>query len=86
MQLNTLRHKHTHGKTPLDEGSARRRDLNPSKHSPHKRQITLLPAAFEPPTPVSKRPQTYALDRVATETGRIHNLLDYNLSHNSVAK
>jgi hypothetical protein len=86
LQLNTHTHTHTHGKTSLDERSANRRDLNPTKHSPHNRQLTLFPAVFEPAIPVRKKPQTYALDRVANGTGRIHNLQVDNLSYNSVAK
>ena len=74
----THTHTHTYGKTPLDKGSARRRDINPTKHSPQKRQKSLPPAAFETAAPVSKRPQTYVLHCVANGTDRIHHLQDYN--------
>ena len=33
-------------------------------------QISMLPAGFEPVTPASDRPQTLALDRSATGTGK----------------
>jgi len=50
-------------RTPLDDGSSRRRDLFLTTHNAHKRQKTsMLPAGFEPTTPASKRPQTHALN------------------------
>jgi hypothetical protein len=44
---------HTHPRsrvrmTPLDESSARRRDLYLTKHDTHNRQIFMLPVGFEP--------------------------------------
>jgi hypothetical protein len=64
----TLRHT-TVGRTPLDEGTARRRDLYLTTHNTHKRQTSMPSARFEPTIPVSERPQTYALDRAATGIG-----------------
>jgi hypothetical protein len=61
----TLRHT-TLGRTPLDEWSARRRDLYQTTRNTHKRQTSIPPAGFEPAIPASYRPQTHALDRVAT--------------------
>jgi hypothetical protein len=58
----------TFGKTPLDEWSARRRDLNLTTHNAHNRQTSVLPVGFEPTVASSQRPQTYALDRAATGT------------------
>jgi hypothetical protein len=58
----------TVGRTPLDEGSARRRDL----YLTHKRcirQTSMPPVRFEPRIPASARPQTYALDRAASGIG-----------------
>ena len=52
----------TVGTTPLDEGSARRRDLYPTTYNTHNRQTSVPPAGFEPATPASDRPQTVALD------------------------
>ena len=43
----TLRHT-KHGRTPLDEWSARRRDLYPTTHNTHKRKTSMPPAGFEP--------------------------------------
>ena len=60
----------TLGKTPLDEWSARRRDLYLTTHNTHKRQTAMPPAGFEPAIPASEQPQTHALDRGATGIGR----------------
>ena len=57
------------GRTPLDERSACRRDLYLATHNTDKRQISMPLAGFEPTIPAGERPQTYALDRVATGTG-----------------
>ena len=65
-------HTQTHttlGRAPLDEGSARRRDLYLTTHNSHKRQASMPPAGFEPTIPASERPQTHALDRAATGIG-----------------
>jgi hypothetical protein len=65
---HTLRHT-TLGRTPLDEGSARRRDLYLTTHNTQKRQTSKPPAGFEPTIPASERPQTHALDCAATGIG-----------------
>jgi hypothetical protein len=39
------------------------------QHKKHKRQTSTPSAGFDPAIPVTKRPQTYALDRAATGTG-----------------
>ena len=57
------------GRTPLDEESARRRDLYLTTHNSHNRQTSMPPAGFEPTIPTSNRPQTHALDRAATGIG-----------------
>jgi hypothetical protein len=64
----TLRHT-TLGRTPLDEGPSRRRDLYLTTHNTHKRQTFMPPVGFEPMILVSERPQTHALDRAATGIG-----------------
>jgi hypothetical protein len=58
LHLITLNDTHILGKTPLDEGSARRRDLYMTTHNIHKREAAMLPARFEPTTPTSELPQT----------------------------
>jgi hypothetical protein len=59
----------TLGRTPLDEGPARRRDLYLTTHNTHKRQRSMPSAVFEPTILVSERPKTHALDRTATGIG-----------------
>jgi hypothetical protein len=61
---------HTVGRTPLDEGSARGRDLHLKTHNTQKSQTTMPPKGCEPAIPASVRPQTHALDRAATGIGR----------------
>jgi len=59
----------TVGRTPLDEWSARRRDLYLTTHNTYNRQTSMPPAGFEPTVSAGERPRTYALDRAATGTG-----------------
>jgi hypothetical protein len=68
---NIPRHT-TLGRTPVDEWSARRRDLYPTTHNPHNRQTSMPPAWSEPAIPVSERPQSHALYRAATGTVYIY--------------
>ena len=58
----------TLGRTPLDEWSARRRNLLPdnTKHTP---ETTLRAVEFEPTIPASEWPQTRALERAVTGNG-----------------
>jgi len=71
------------GRTPLDEGSARRRDLYLTTHNTH--NTSMPPVEFEPTISTGERPQTYALDRAAAGTGclcRLHFLIwRYVYSH-----
>ena len=64
--LDHTQRRTTVGRTPLDEWSARRRDLYLTTHN---RQTSMPPVVFEPTISAGERPQTYALDRAATETG-----------------
>ena len=59
----------TVGRTPLDEGSARRRDHYMTTHTTFTRERTLPPAGFEPAVAASYRPQVLVLDRSATGLG-----------------
>jgi hypothetical protein len=59
----------TLGSTPLDERSARRRDLYLTTYNTHKRQTFMHTAGFEPTIPASELPQTHAIDRAATQIG-----------------
>jgi hypothetical protein len=58
----------TVGWTPLDEWSARRRDLYLT-NTQHSQQTSMPPARFEPAIPAGERLQTHALDRSATGIG-----------------
>jgi hypothetical protein len=69
--LITLRHT-TVGRTPLDKGSARRRDLYLTTQTQYKRQTSMPPVGFEPTIPASAPPQTHALDRSTTGIGWIY--------------
>ena len=52
---HTQRHT-TLGRTPLDERSARRRDLYLTKHNTQNRQTSMPPVGFEPTISAGKRP------------------------------
>ena len=69
MFLDHTRRRTTVSRTPLDEGSAHRRDLYLTTHNTHNRQTSMPPVGFEPTISAGERPQTYALDRAATGTG-----------------
>ena len=66
--LDHTQRRPTVGRTPLDEGSARCRDLYLTTHNTHNKQTSLPPVAFEPTISEGERPQTYALHRAATGT------------------
>ena len=53
------------GRTTLEEGSARRRDLYLTTHNSQKRKTSMPPAGFEPEIPASERPQIHAWDLTA---------------------
>ena len=59
----------TGSRTPLDELSARRRDLYPMTRNTQNRKIFMSPAGFESAISTGERPLTYALDGAATGTG-----------------
>jgi hypothetical protein len=64
--LVSTQQRTTVGRPPLDEWSARRRDLYLTTHNRH----TSMPLMeFEPTFPAGKRPQIYALDRAANGIG-----------------
>ena len=59
----------TVGRTPLDEGSARRKDLYLTTHNIHNRETSMPPEVFEPTIAAGERLHTHALNRPATGTG-----------------
>jgi len=70
--LDHIQRHITVGRTPLDERSARRRDLYLTTHNTHNRQISMPPGGFEPTISAGERPHTYASDRAATGTSDRH--------------
>ena len=67
--LDHTQRRTTVGRNPLDEWSARRRDLYLTTHNTHNRQISMPPVGFEPTISAGERSQTFTLDRAATEAG-----------------
>ena len=76
--LDHTRWRITASRTPLDEWSAHRRDLYLTTHDTHNRQTSTPPVGFILTFSAGKRLQTYALDRVATGTGRTQPLIQLN--------
>src|SRR5215475_714854 len=56
MFLDHTQLRSTVGSTPLDERSARRRDLYLITHDTHNRQISMPPVGFEPTISAGERP------------------------------
>ena len=77
--LDHTQRRTTVGRTPLDEWSARRRDLYLTTHNTHNRQTSMPPVGFEPMISAGERPQTYALDCAATGTGDYFFLVRQNI-------
>jgi hypothetical protein len=67
--LGHTQRRTTVGRTPLDEWSARRRDLCLTTHNTHNRQTSMPPVGFELTISAGEQLQTYALDCAATGTG-----------------
>ena len=72
----TLRHT-TFGRNPLEEWSARRRDLYLT-HNNYTRQTSMPPTGFETTIPASERPQTHALDRAAARNSNRLSIEPHN--------
>ena len=56
MFLDHTQRRSTVGRNPLDEWSARRRDLYMTTHDTHNRQISMPPVGFEPTISAGERP------------------------------
>ena len=63
MFLNHTQRRTTVGRTPLDEWSARRRDLYLTTHDTHNRQISMPPVGFEPTISAGERPAACVVRR-----------------------
>ena len=77
--LDHTQRRTTVSRTPLEEWSARRRDLYLTTHDTRNRLTSMPPVGFEPTISAGERPQTHALDRAATGTGKLY----FNI-HNSL--
>jgi hypothetical protein len=87
-QWHTHTHAHTHtdifGRTPLDEGSAHRRELCLIIHNIYKRQTSMLPAGIEPAMPASEQLLTYAVHSAATGNGEeLDLILDWDTEYST---
>ena len=63
MFLDHTQRRNTVGRTPLEERSARRRDLYLTTHDTHNRQISMPTVGFEPTISADKRSQAARLLR-----------------------
>ena len=71
LRFRDYTHRHTTvSRIPLDEWSARRRDLYLTTHNTHNRLTSMPMEGFEPSILETERPETHASDRAATGTGR----------------
>jgi len=70
LHLITLNSTHSpKSRTPLDEGSAGRRDLYLTTHKTHIRQTSITTAGFKPVLLAREQPQTNVLDGATTGMG-----------------
>jgi hypothetical protein len=74
MFLDHTQRRTTVAMTPLDEWSARSRDLYLTTHNNHNRQTSMPLVGFEPTISAGEQAQTYAWDRAATGTGEVRNI------------
>jgi hypothetical protein len=77
MFLDHTQRRTTVGRTPLDEWSARRRDLYLTTHTIHNRQTSLPPVGFEPTISVGERPQTYSLIVLVNKLSCVWRIISY---------
>jgi len=73
--LDHTQRRITVGRTPLDEWSARSRDLYLTTHNIHNRQTSMPTVGFEPTFSAGERPQTYSLDRAAPYYNIVHIII-----------
>ena len=77
--LDHTQQRATFGRTPLDEWSAHRRDLYLTTRNTHKRQTSMPLVGFESTISAGERPQSYALDGMATGNGYVHRWGRYSV-------
>jgi hypothetical protein len=69
LHLITLKDTYTLDRTPLDKGSAHRRDLYLYNTKYSQRQTSVPQAGFAPASPTSERPQRHTSDRAVSAIG-----------------
>ena len=79
LNLITLNDIYTIGRTPLEEGFARRRDLYLKTHNTHKRETSTISAGFEPTIAASVRQQTHAERFYRVANGQAGAILKWKL-------
>ena len=79
MFLDHTQQRTTVGRTPLEEWSARRRELYLTTHDTHNRQISMPPVGFEPKISADERPQAAHLLRswISSVSSHTHLTLLY---------
>jgi len=75
MFLDHTQWRTTVSRNPLDEWSARRRDLYLTKHDTHNRQISMSPVIFEPTISADERAQAAHLLRKTECAGSTFKIL-----------
>ena len=79
--LDHTQRRNTVGRTPLNEWSARRRDLYLTTHNSHNRQTSMAPVGFESTISAGEGPRTYGLDRTANGTGNDGQIFARNVKY-----
>jgi hypothetical protein len=83
-QLITFHDPNTLDRTPMDERSARRRNIYPTPHNAYKWQISMPPAGIERAIPACVGPQTHALDSASIAIG-LRNSVKLKYKHSSLS-
>jgi hypothetical protein len=78
--LDHTQRRTTVGRTPLDEWSARRRDLYQTTHNTQQQTNIHAPVGLEPTTSAGERSQAYVSDRVSNGNGSVHCSLHISVS------
>ena len=74
--LDHTQRRTTVGRTPLDEWSARRKDLYLTTHNTLKRRMSVPPVGFETTISADERPQTYVVGLIHTASRAEPNRTD----------
>jgi hypothetical protein len=75
MFLDHTQRRTTVGRTPLDERSARRRELYLTTHDTHNTQISMPPVGFEPTISAGERPAMRSIYIYDIRSLRVNDLI-----------